>query len=70
MSKQNQTRTLYVQSSHNPMSGCIQPVVQITHLGNQSPYLTYHVSLQNSATQAEQISTSRTDPSIVELLNQ
>ena len=29
-----------------------------------------HLNLQNESTQAEQLSTSRTDPSVVELFNQ
>ena len=57
------------QSSQNPVSGYGQPVVQSTHLVNQSPYMN-PLNLQNATAQAEKSSTSRTDPSVVELFNQ
>ena len=71
VSKQNQTKTFHVQlqSSHNPMIRYRQSVAQSTHLVSQSPYLT-NLSIQDSATWTEQSSVSRTDPSVVELLNQ
>ena len=39
-------------------------------MDNQSSYITNYLSQQNSTTQARSISTSRTDPLVVELLNQ
>ena len=52
------------------MIGYGKLVAQSEHLVNQNPYFTHHLGVQNSAIQAEQISTNRTDPSVVELLNQ
>ena len=39
--------------------------MQSTHLVNQSPYMK-HLNLKNATTQAEQLATGRTDPSVVE----
>ena len=41
--------------------------MQNTHLVNQSPYMNH---LQNTGNQAEQLSTSRTDPCVTELFKQ
>ena len=54
-----------MQSSQNPVNRYGQPVAQHTHLLDKSPCMNH---LQNAAPQAEQLSTSRTDPSVIELL--
>ena len=51
------------------MGGYGQPVVQSTHLSNQSPFMN-HINLQNATNEAEQLPTSKTNPFVIELLNQ
>ena len=48
-------------------NGYGQPVGQSTHLVNQSPYMNH---MHNVLTQTEQLSTSRTDPSAMEIFIQ
>ena len=70
--EQMQFRTLHflqTQSLQNPVSGYGQPVVQSTYQVNQSPFMN-HFTLKNATPQAEQLSTTRTDPSVIDLLDQ
>ena len=68
--EQAQHSTLYfqqAQSLQNPAYEYGHPVVQSTHLMNHSPYMN---QFQNTANQDGHLSTSKTDPSSIELFNQ
>ena len=70
--EQMQFKTLHFLQTQNakiPLSGYGQPTAQSTQLVNQSSFMNYF-NLQNVMMQAEQLSKSKIDPSVITLLNE